>query len=141
MGVTGHAGARAGQGVGGLSLAHPRRGAVWSRDHAAARGRASTRPAANEFALVVGVGRFRGAITPLQYANKDAYDVYTYLVDPAGGNFRRDNVILLRDEHATRDRVVRALDEIQRAAREDDSSSSTSAATAPRPTSSAACTS
>jgi uncharacterized caspase-like protein len=77
-------------------------------------------PVGNEYALVVGVGRFRGAITPLQYANKDAYDVYTYLVDPAGGNFKRDNVILLRDEHATRDQVVRALNEIQRAAREDD---------------------
>src|SRR5262249_59372529 len=52
--------------------------------------------------------------------NKDAYDVYAYLVDPAGGNFKRENVILLRDEYATREHVVRALNEIQRAAREDD---------------------
>lgn len=77
-------------------------------------------PVANKYGLVVGVGRFRGPITPLQYANKDAYDVYSYLIDPAGGNFKRENVVLLRDENATRDNVVRALGEIQRLAREDD---------------------
>lgn len=77
-------------------------------------------PVANKYALIVGVGRFRTGITPLQYANKDAYDVYSYLTDPAGGNFKRENVILLRDEHAVRRSVVRALNEIQRVAREDD---------------------
>lgn len=77
-------------------------------------------PIANKYALVVGVGRFQAGITPLQYANKDAYDFYAYLVDPAGGNFKRENVILLRDENATRDNVVRALGEIQKLAREDD---------------------
>lgn len=77
-------------------------------------------PIGGKYAVVVGVGRFQSEITPLQYANKDAWDVYTYLVDPAGGNFRRENVILLRDEHATRDRIVRALAEIQRVARPED---------------------
>jgi hypothetical protein len=77
-------------------------------------------PIANKYGLVVGVGRFRGPITPLQYASKDASDVYAYLVDPAGGNFKRENVILLRDEYATRDRVVRALSEMQRIAQEND---------------------
>jgi hypothetical protein len=77
-------------------------------------------PIGEKYAVVVGVGRFRSEITPLQYANKDAWDVYTYLVDPAGGNFKRGNVVLLRDEHATRERVVRALGEIQRVARPDD---------------------
>lgn len=77
-------------------------------------------PVASKYALVVGVGRFRADITPLQYANKDAFDFYTYLIDANGGNFKRENVILLRDEFATRDSVVRALGEIQRLAREDD---------------------
>jgi hypothetical protein len=77
-------------------------------------------PVANKYALVMGVGRFRTGINPLQYANKDASDVYRYLVDPTGGNFKRENVVLLRDEYATRDNVVRALGEIQRRAREDD---------------------
>ena len=77
-------------------------------------------PVSRKYALIVGVGRFKHRIQPLQYANKDAFDLYTYLVDPALGNFPRDDVILLRDEHATRDAVVRALDEIRRRAREDD---------------------
>lgn len=77
-------------------------------------------PVAARHALVVGVGRFKGGVTPLQYASKDALDVYTYLVDPAGGNFRAEDVVLLRDEHATRANVQRALDEIRRRAREDD---------------------
>ncbi len=77
-------------------------------------------PIASKYALVVGVGQFRGPISPLQYANKDAYDVYSYLIDPAGGNFRRENVILLRDQFATREHVVRGLGEIQRRAQEDD---------------------
>lgn len=77
-------------------------------------------PVADKHALVVGVGRFQKGITPLHYANKDAYDVYSYLVDPGGGGFRKENVVLLRDEYATRQNVQRALDEIRRRAREDD---------------------
>lgn len=77
-------------------------------------------PVANKYALVVGVGRFQARIQTLQYANKDAYDIYSYLVDPGGGNFKRENVILLRDEYATRDAIVRALDAIQRRAQADD---------------------
>jgi hypothetical protein len=77
-------------------------------------------PVANKYALVVGIGRFANGIQPLRYANKDAYDVYAYLVDPDGGNFKRENVVLLRDEYATRASVVRALDEIRRRAARDD---------------------
>jgi uncharacterized caspase-like protein len=77
-------------------------------------------PIRNKYALVVGVGKFQYGITPLQYANKDAYDFYAYLVDPAGGNFRRENVILLRDEYAVRENVKRGLDAIRQRAAEDD---------------------
>lgn len=77
-------------------------------------------PVANKYALVVGVGRFQARIQPLQYANKDAYDFYRYLLDPTGGNFRREDVILLRDEYATRENVVRALNEIRQRAQADD---------------------
>ncbi len=74
----------------------------------------------HKYALVAGVGKFRNGIQPLQYANKDAYDFYNYLVDPAAGNFRRENVILLRDEYATKETVKRALDAIKQRAGEDD---------------------
>ncbi len=74
----------------------------------------------NKYALVVGTGRFVNSIQPLRYANKDAYDLYTYLIDPGGGRFKRENVVLLRDEYATRANIVRALDEIKRRATEND---------------------
>ena len=64
----------------------------------------------------MGAGRFLNGIQPLRYANKDAYDVYTYLTDPRGGRFKRENVILLRDEYATRANSVRALEELRRRA-------------------------
>ena len=98
---------------------------------------ASPGPVAEKYALVVGVGTFKNRIQQLQYANKDAYDFYTYLVDPAGGHFPRQNVVLLRDEHATRANVTLALQDIEKRAQENESwSSSTSAVTGRRPTSS-----
>jgi caspase domain-containing protein len=81
---------------------------------------AAVAPLATKYALVVGAGRFMNGIQPLLYANKDAYDVYGYLIALDGGRFRRQNVVLLRDEHATRANVVRALDEIKRRATERD---------------------
>jgi len=77
-------------------------------------------PVAEKYALVVGVGTFKNRIQQLQYANKDAYDFYIYLVDPAGGNFPRQNVVLLRDEHATRANVTLALQDIEKRAQEND---------------------
>lgn len=77
-------------------------------------------PVAQRYALVVGVGQFRNNIQPLQYANKDAYDFYSYLVLPTGGDFHRDNVILLRDQRATRDAILLALQTIRERAHEDD---------------------
>jgi hypothetical protein len=77
-------------------------------------------PVANKYAMVVGAGRFLNRIQPLRFANKDAYDVYTYLIDPSGGRFHRENVVLLRDESATRANSVRALEELRRRAVEND---------------------
>jgi hypothetical protein len=77
-------------------------------------------PVAQRYALVVGVGQFRNNIQPLQYANKDAYDFYSYLVLPTGGDFHRDNVILLRDQRATRHAILLALQTIRERAHEDD---------------------
>lgn len=77
-------------------------------------------PIKNRYALVVGVGRFANGINPLQYANKDAYDFYSYLVYPQGGGFPRENVILVRDEYATRDTIRRGFEAIKAKATEDD---------------------
>jgi len=78
-------------------------------------------PIAEKYALIVGVGRFQEtSITPLQYAEKDAKDFYTYLTSPIGGKFKKENVILLTNEQATSSNVKAALDKISNMARPDD---------------------
>jgi hypothetical protein len=77
-------------------------------------------PIGQKYALVVGISRFKNGINPLQYASKDAFDFYNYLVNPEGGNFRKENVILLRDGYATRNAIKDAMDRIKRSAKEND---------------------
>ena len=77
-------------------------------------------PVANKYALVVGVGTYQNGINPLQYASTDAANFYNYLVSPAGGRFDRQDVILLRDQQATKAAVVNALNKIKAEAKEDD---------------------
>jgi uncharacterized caspase-like protein len=78
-------------------------------------------PLRERYALVVGVGRFQNKdIDPLQYPAKDAQDVYDYLVDPSGGNFRPEVVVLLQDQRATRAEVLKAMEKIKAQADPDD---------------------
>jgi hypothetical protein len=78
-------------------------------------------PLQARYALVVGVGRFQDPdIKPLQYPAKDAKDVYQYLVDPSGGNFRSEVVVLLQDHQATRAAVLNAMERIKAQAGPDD---------------------
>lgn len=76
---------------------------------------------ARKYALVVGLSKFREAkIAPLKYAAKDANDFYTYLISPNGGNFRKENVVLLTDKKATKANIADALDNIRARAEKDD---------------------
>ncbi len=78
-------------------------------------------PIARRYALVVGIGSFRdGGITPLQFAAKDAHDVWSYLVSPSGGGFDKSDVILLTDEQATKANIEGGLDRIRSRAQADD---------------------
>ncbi|MGH7799746.1 MAG: caspase family protein [Thermodesulfobacteriota bacterium] len=77
-------------------------------------------PIADKYALVVGINRYKNNIQPLKHASKDALDFYSFLVNPRGGNFRKENVILIRDENATRDAVSEKLDWIRSHAKEND---------------------
>ncbi|MDA2919412.1 caspase family protein [Desulfobacterota bacterium AH_259_B03_O07] len=77
-------------------------------------------PVAEKYALVVGINKYKNGIEPLKYASKDALDFYSFLVNRRGGNFRKENVILFRDEYATRVAIENALDKIQNLAKEDD---------------------
>lgn len=77
-------------------------------------------PIRNRYALVVGIGKFKYPINPLQYAATDAQNFYNYLIDPRKGGFQRQNVTLLINEYATRDRIQDALNKIRNTAERDD---------------------
>jgi uncharacterized caspase-like protein len=82
------------------------------------KGDAPAGPVRNRYALVVGVGKFKSGVNPLQYAVKDAESFYGFLTTRAG--FPRSNTYFLANENATRDNIARYLTGIRNAAQEDD---------------------
>jgi hypothetical protein len=82
------------------------------------KGDAPIGPVRNRYALVVGVGKFKAAINPLQYSVRDASSFYSFLVERAA--FPKNNVYFLGDQTATKDNIVRYLTGIRSAAQEDD---------------------
>ena len=82
------------------------------------RGEGPVGPIRNRYALVVGVGKFKSGITPLQYAVRDASLFYRFLIEQAG--FTKNNTYFLADQNATSANVVRYLNGIRNAAGEDD---------------------
>ncbi len=82
------------------------------------RGDGPVGPIRNRYALVVGVGKFKSGITPLQYAVRDASLFYRFLIEQAG--FTKNNTYFLADQNATSANVVRYLNGIRNAAQEDD---------------------
>ncbi len=82
------------------------------------RGDAPVGPVRNRYALVVGVGKFKNGITPLQYSVRDATLFYRFLLEQAG--FTKNNTYFLADQTATSTNIVKYLNGIRNAAREDD---------------------
>lgn len=74
----------------------------------------------NRYALVVGIGQFKYGIQTLQYTVRDASSFYSFLVNPQGGNFPRNNVYYLTDQTATRDNIMKYLNTIKAQAGQDD---------------------
>lgn len=64
-------------------------------------------PVRDKWALVIGISKFANPAYNLQYAAKDAQDFYNYLVNEA--NFKKDHVLLLLNENATRENVMDAF--------------------------------
>lgn len=64
-------------------------------------------PVRDKWALVIGISKFANPAYNLQYAAKDAQDFYNYLVNEA--NFKKDHVLLLLNERATRENVMEAF--------------------------------
>lgn len=74
----------------------------------------------NRYALVVGVGQFKYGIQTLQYTVRDASSFYSFLVNPQGAAFPRNNVYYLTDQTATRDNIMKYLNTIKSQAGPDD---------------------
>jgi uncharacterized caspase-like protein len=82
------------------------------------RGEGPVGPIRNRYALVVGVGKFKSGITPLQYAVRDATIFYRFLLEQAG--FTKNSTYFLADQNATSSNIVKYLNGIRSAAQEDD---------------------
>lgn len=65
------------------------------------------RPVTDKWALVIGISKFANPQYNLKYAAKDAKDFYNYLI--TDGNFKKDHVLLLLNENATRRNIMSAF--------------------------------
>ena len=75
----------------------------------------------NKWAMIVGVSKFADSIiTPLSYPDKDAAEMYRYLVDPEYGNFSNDQVFLIRNQEATTLRMKNIIEIISKHALPED---------------------
>lgn len=61
----------------------------------------------DKWALVIGISKFANPEYNLKFAAKDAQDFYNYLITE--GNFKKDHVLLLLNEHATRRNIMSAF--------------------------------
>lgn len=68
---------------------------------------AINRPVRDKWALVIGISKFANPSYNLKYASKDARDFYNFLVNEA--NFKKDHVLMLLDERATRSSIMSAF--------------------------------
>ncbi|MBK9710144.1 MAG: caspase family protein [Kouleothrix sp.] len=65
---------------------------------------------ANRWAIIVGVSSYQyEGLTNLQYAHRDAEELYDLLQTPAGGGFERERIRKLIDAEATTANITRAL--------------------------------
>lgn len=71
------------------------------------------------FAVVVGVGKYK-TMPALQFTDDDAYRFYTFLKSPEGGALNDNQITLLLDEKATRDNILRSMQQFFLRADEND---------------------
>ncbi|MBP7863955.1 caspase family protein [bacterium] len=69
--------------------------------------KAKDTPVKDKWALVIGISKFANPQYNLKYAAKDAQDFYNYLITE--GNFKKDHVLLLLNENATRRNIMAAF--------------------------------
>ncbi len=70
-------------------------------------GSSENSPIKDKWALVIGISKFANPQYNLKYSAKDAQDFYNYLITE--GNFKKDHVLLLLNENATRRNIMSAF--------------------------------
>jgi uncharacterized caspase-like protein len=59
--------------------------------------------------IVVGVSKYKDEKLNLNYASRDANELYNLLLMPSGGGFEEENIKKLVDEDATTSETTKAL--------------------------------
>lgn len=66
--------------------------------------------AIQRYAVVIGISDYKDpGIADLEYADADAQAFYDFLTSPAGGDFQKEHVLLLKNEQATLKNVTLAI--------------------------------
>jgi len=69
---------------------------------------AANRPIKDKWAVIIGISDFASPVIPkLQYPAKDAQDFYDFLTTTA--NFKKDHILLLKNQQASKDRILDAF--------------------------------
>ena len=71
----------------------------------------------NSYALIIGIDKYEH-VRSLDYAVKDAEDIHSMLVDKF--NFQQDNIVLLKDEEATKTSIIQEFSNITKKAGDND---------------------
>ena len=71
----------------------------------------------NSWALIIGINKYQN-VQGLDYAVKDAESIQEILMELF--DFKQDNIVLLRDEEATRSEIMQAFSNITKKAKSND---------------------
>ena len=71
----------------------------------------------NSYALIIGIDKYQN-VQSLDYAVKDAKDIQSMLIDKF--NFQQDNIVLLKDEEATKTSIIQEFSNITKKAGSND---------------------
>ena len=63
----------------------------------------------DRWAVIVGISKYKHGILNLEYAHRDAEDLYELIQKPSGGEFHKDKIKFLCDEKATTANITRAI--------------------------------
>ena len=61
------------------------------------------------WAIIVGISNYKDVKLNLQFAHRDAEDLYNLLIESNGGPFKEDHIVKLIDDNATFSKIRRAL--------------------------------